>query len=150
MSTLNQRLSELVAALAADVSALAKQGNANSSSLNDLQMAIQTLDNAIGDPSTLSTSIVGAIESLQSQIEAISGIDPTLVQNLQTLYNELSGSGVSNLVAGAVRADVAQSFDETKKAQARENIGAATESDIWTDEDLAAEYTSARHPTASS
>lgn len=174
MATLEQRIVSLAQAIGLDIKntnnaigTLASLSTTEKSNvvaaINELYAAISAVDPSavINDAATTATNKTYSIDKIKSLLaslksDILGGIPATALDTIKELADFL----VDNTVAGGlveqlgnrVRVDAAQSFDSTKQAQGRGNIGAAAASDLTTlsnaigntDHNFVTDYTTAK------
>lgn len=174
MATLEQRIVSLAQAIGLDIkntnnaigtlsSLSTTQKSSVVAAINELYSSIAAIDpsTVINDAATTSTSktysvdkILALLSSLKSEI--LGGIPSTALDTIKELADFLADNtvagGLVEQLGNRVRVDAAQSFDSTKQAQGRSNIGAAAAADLTslsnaignTDHNFVTDYTTAK------
>lgn len=174
MATLEQRIVSLAQAIGLDIkntnnaigtlsSLTTTQKASVVGAINELKSSIASIDlsavindaGASGSDKTYSIDkILNLLSALKSEI--LGGIPSTALDTIKELADFLADNtvagGLVEQLGNRVRVDAAQSFDSTKQAQGRSNIGAASAADLTslsnaignTDHNFVTDYTTAK------
>lgn len=152
MATLEQRIVSLAQAIGLDVKNLTNSigvlANLTTTEKTNLVAAINELKSDLGsidlsglinDAAASGTDVTYSVDKILALLDTLKsdilgGIPSTALDTIKELADFLSDNtvagGLVEQLGNRVRVDAAQSFDSTKQAQGRSNIGAASASDL--------------------